>query len=277
MLRIAVLILLFVPLQLIAQRAAESEIGFTAGVSVYQGDLTEQLYTLYETNPMAGIFWRHTGRKKLGVRMGLNYARLRGSDHIAVDAARVKRNLSFFAPLVEGHALLEYNLNRYYSGAARFSHGLIRRGTPYFFTGLAFFWYKPKTRLNNEVYELQRIPTEVSKSYSLLQLAIPVGIGVKYSIAPQVTLGIEFGFRKTFTDYLDDVSGQFIDSAVAMREGGYLAYQLSDRSGETGNERFPRGSMRGNPKYKDNYYFVNITLSKTLSGRGRYACPGRRF
>ncbi len=260
-----------------AQRAPDSEIGFAAGVSVYQGDLTEQLYTFYETGPMAGVFFRRNWRNKLSARLSLNYGRLRGADHISSDPARKRRNLSFFSPLIEGSALLEYNFNRYYSGASRFRHGLINRGTPYIFSGVAFFWYNPKTRLNGDKQSLQFIPTEQSKNYSLTQFAIPIGVGIKYNIAPFVTLGVEFGFRKTFTDYLDDVSGQFIDSATAFSQGGYEALVLSDRSVEVNSERFPAGSARGNPKNNDNYYFVNITLSKTLSGRGRYGCPGRRF
>lgn len=260
-----------------AQIAPDSEIGFAAGVSVYQGDLTEQLYTFYETGPMAGVFFRRNWRNKFSARLSVNYGRLRGSDHISGDPARKKRNLSFFSPLIEGSALLEYNLNRYYSGASRFRHGLINRGTPYIFSGVAFFWYNPKTRLNGDKHTLRYIPTEMSKNYSLTQFALPIGVGIKYNVAPFVTLGVEIGFRKTFTDYLDDVSGQFIDSATAFSQGGYEALVLSDRSMEVNRERFPAGTSRGNSKYNDNYYFVNITLSKTLTGRGRYGCPGRRF
>jgi hypothetical protein len=131
--------------------------------------------------------------------------------------------------------------------------------------------------LNGDKHTLHYMPTEMSKQYSLTQFAIPIGVGIKYSVAPYVTLGVEFGFRKTFTDYLDDVSGGFIDSATAFNQGGYEALVLSDRSIEVNSERFLAGSARGNSKYNDNYYFVNITLSKTLSGKGRYGCPGRRF
>lgn len=278
MMRILLFFFIFIPLSaLYAQRAPDSEIGFAAGVSVYQGDLTEQLYTFYETGPMAGIFFRRNWRNKLSSRISLNYGRLRGSDHISGDPARKRRNLSFFSPLIEGSVLLEYNFNRYYSGASRFRHGLINRGTPYIFSGVAFFWFNPKTRLNGDKQTLRFMPTEMSKNYGLTQFAIPIGVGIKYSVAPFVTLGVELGFRKTFTDYLDDVSGKFIDPATAFSQGGYEAFVLSDRSVEVNSERFPAGSARGNSRYNDNYYFVNITLSKTLSGKGRYGCPGRRF
>ncbi len=90
-----------------AQRAPDSEIGFAAGVSVYQGDLTEQLYTFYETGPMAGVFLRRNWRNKFSARLSINYGRLRGADFISGDPARKRRNLSFFSPLIEGSALLE--------------------------------------------------------------------------------------------------------------------------------------------------------------------------
>ena len=44
------------------------------------------------------------------------------------------------------------------------------------------------------------------KKYNLTQLAIPIGGGFKYAISNNVRIGIEVGFRKLFTDYLDDVS-----------------------------------------------------------------------
>jgi hypothetical protein len=116
------------------------------------------------------FFFRRNWRNKLSSRISLNYGRLRGSDHISGDPARKRRNLSFFSPLIEGSVLLEYNFNRYYSGASRFRHGLINRGTPYIFSGVAFFWFNPKTRLNGDKETLRFMPTEMSKNYGLTSL-----------------------------------------------------------------------------------------------------------
>ncbi|WP_340154047.1 DUF6089 family protein [uncultured Marivirga sp.] len=52
---------------------------------------------------------------------------------------------------------------------------------------------------------------ELPTPYSRLQLVIPVGIGARYKLTNNLDISLEVGYRHTFTDYLDDVSGEYID------------------------------------------------------------------
>jgi hypothetical protein len=47
--------------------------------------------------------------------------------------------------------------------------------------------------------------------YSLTQLEIPMGGGFKFYLNESFYVGFEILHRKTFTDYIDDVSTKYID------------------------------------------------------------------
>jgi hypothetical protein len=71
---------------------------------------------------------------------------------------------------------------------------------------------------------------------NLWQLAVPMGIGVRWDLGPQITLGVEYLYRMCFTDYLDNVSGRYInpdyfDASLPAREAG-LAKDLYDKTWE---------------------------------------------
>ena len=71
-------------------------------------------------------------------------------------------------------------------------------------------------------------------------------------------MSIEYGIRKTFTDYIDDVSGNYLDSDVATGLNGPLSAQLSDRSLSSGSKA---GLNRGTSLSKDWYSFYGVMLT----------------
>ena len=95
----------------------------------------------------------------------------------------------------------------------------------------------------------------------LTQIAIPFGIGVKMNVSKKVGLGLEWGPRKTFTDYLDDVSGTYPDPLLHPF-ASIRSASLSDRSKHAGNNI---NKQRGNPRTKDWYFFFGVTLSIKLN------------
>jgi hypothetical protein len=133
------------------------------------------------------------------------------------------------------------------------------------------------------------LPGYPQKPYSLTQLAIPFGGGIKYNISDKVGLAFEVGLRKLFTDYLDDVSGNYADPNELMAAKGQQAVELSYREDElpNGDLNYPvKGETRGNPKYKDYYYFTGLHLifkfagsdsERSFQGRmgrdKRFGCP----
>jgi hypothetical protein len=76
-----------------------------------------------------------------------------------------------------------------------------------------------------------------TNEFSDVQLAIPFGAGVKYVINPLWYLSLEFGMRKTFTDYIDDVSAS--QRNVKDFQGGFT-YD------------------------NDRYFFLGLTLTRTF-------------
>jgi hypothetical protein len=91
---------------------------------------------------------------------------------------------------------------------------------------------------------------------------LPFGAGIKFAVSDDICLGVEFSQRKTFTDYLDDVSTHYVDPAVLLQAKGPKAVALAYRGDElpNGSGYPPAGEQRGTPHEMDWYYFLGITL-----------------
>jgi hypothetical protein len=101
------------------------------------------------------------------------------------------------------------------------------------------------------------------KKYKLYQVAIPFGIGFKLNVSKRIGLGIEWAPRKTFTDYIDDVSGLYPDPSKNP-PNGEKGMAFSNRSLDGGDVI---NSQRGNPRTKDWYSFFGLTLNIKVSFR----------
>lgn len=76
--------------------------------------------------------------------------------------------------------------------------------------------------------------------YSNWQIAVPFGAGVRYRLSPYLDLSFEIGYRQTFTDYLDDVSGIYLDpETFGTGPEANLSRLMADRSKE------PVGAISG--------------------------------
>ena len=105
------------------------------------------------------------------------------------------------------------------------------------------------------------------RPYSLMQICLPFGVGVKWRMSKAFSLTAEYGFRKTWTDYLDDVSTTYVGSEVllAIDGDGEMAAQMADRSGEVeeGYVNEP-GIKRGDDSLKDWYACFRISIGVSL-------------
>ena len=145
--------------------------------------------------------------------------------------------------------------------------------SPFVFGGIAGFHFNPKANYENESIELQPLGTEGQGTipgldrYGLYQISIPAGIGTEVSIGGVCKIGVEMGIRKTFTDYLDDVSTVYPDIA-ALEDIDPLIAALSYRTPEYNSdiaEYNPAGNIRGNADKKDWYAFGGMTFTFNLS------------
>jgi hypothetical protein len=247
--------------------AQRVHIGVFGGLSAYNGDLVDKYFPKKVTNGAIGVTVNYELRDQVMLRGGLTYTVVGAADRYSNKPDLVLRNLNFETSISEFSLVGEYYLNNLYE----------RRYSPYAFGGLAIFHFNPYTYNGDTRVYLKPLSTEGEglaaypdrKPYSLTQLALPFGGGVKFAITNDLHIGLELGFRKLFTDYLDDVSSTYVDPNDLLAARGQLAVDLSYRGDEVagGNTSYPaKGAIRGSQKFKDWYYFFGLHLTYRLGG-----------
>lgn len=269
--RLSVLILLSF-LSLTELRAQYSEFGILGGVSFYMGDLNPDI-PFKQVMPAGGVFYRYNINDRFSVRGTFNLGYLKGDDAKSKVQSQLDRNLNFDSWLYEFAITGEFNFFKYAPGDMQ--HFI----TPFLFGGIAVFKFNPTTKASDDHrYELQPLGTEGQgttfypdrKKYSLTTASIPFGLGVKCNISKTFSVGLEWGMRYTFTDYLDDVSGTYADPDVIRSERGNIAHELANRSNLADDQL--NGRQRGNSKTNDWYSFALISLSMNIKARPA-KCP----
>ncbi len=238
------------------------EFGFFGGGSYYIGDINPSKHFVY-SKPAAGIIARYNLSTRHSMRFTANYGNVYGDDAVSNDDWQVNRNLKFNSTILEVAAGFEICLKKYSINKTDYRY----RFTPYFFYEIAYFRMNPKTNAVGSDIELGEVGTEgqgselnQKKSYSTNQFAIPLGIGFKFNLAKRVGMSIEYGIRKTFTDYLDDVSGDYVDPNLLNAIRGPLASQLADPSLNGVSHQYS-GANRGNSNNKDWYSFYGVMIT----------------
>ncbi|MEY3367725.1 MAG: hypothetical protein RI973_880 [Bacteroidota bacterium] len=253
------------------------DFGIFFGVSHYMGDLHRSHVEVLELNEAKGLFCRYNLNKTFSLRFHFMQGLLTGKDsnYPTLETARL-RNLSFRSTVYEAGFQWELQFMNFGIYNVHASRRLTAyRASSYLLLGLSGFYFNPRASYNGTWYDLQPLGTEgqgmegYSDRYNRYQLAIPLGFGFKIRPGKWSTLGFEVGFRHTFTDYLDDVSGSYPD-LQRLTEHNPLAAALSYRTQEIapGSSRaVPSGMPRGSDKSPDKYVFAGMTLSISLGRR----------
>jgi hypothetical protein len=238
-----------------------------------------------QTNVGGSVFMSANFRYAVGLRLEATFGKLSGNDNVlagVTDIAkeRYNRNLHFRTNITEIAAIAEFHpFFIFIDWANRDVEP--PRWSPYVMAGVGFFSFNPQAQGPNGTWiDLQPLSTEGQgfneypdrDVYKLKQLNIPLGIGVKYELSQAFTLRGEFVYRKLFTDYLDDVSTNYINPDLFNQyfspDKAALAAYMADRQIESRTN--PNGgSKRGSPDQNDAYFSFNIKLGITL-GRERY-------
>jgi hypothetical protein len=201
----------------IGQISQRTEIGGGLGIFNYTGDLVST-FDLATSRPAATLFYRSNISRVISFRTSITGGQLAASDrNNPTDPFAVKRAASFDLFLLELSGGFEYHFLDWRDDKRKL------RFTPYLFAGVGLFGISGTPNKNAE--------------YSNIQLSIPFGGGMKYVLNPRYYISFEFGVRKTFFDYLDNISG--------------------------GNPSF-KTFQYGNPNDNDNYFFTGITLTYTF-------------
>lgn len=238
------------------------------GTSSYFGELSnDNDYMDAKLNFNVGLQYFVTDR--IGARAEVTWFQLSGDDAEANDPQRVRRNLSFVSNNYEINIAGIINLfpkgQRYYQR---------RPFNVYGFVGIGLMYFNPKAEVPSTYsgaeagskVALRPLKTE-GVEYARFTPVIPYGLGVKMKMGPFFNVAVEFGARKTFSDYLDDVSTTVQDPNSFDSD---LARVMSDRSTELEGVDNPRatGAVRGNPDTKDAYMIANFKLEYYLSPLG---------
>jgi len=243
------------------------EFGPLGGVSYYNGELNPGMP--FRMSKFAyGALYRQNFTDRLAARVHVIRGTLTADD--AVTGVRPDRNLNFTSPLTEIAGQLEVNFFEYYIGS--YQH----RWSPFIFGGGAFFMFKPYAMLGGSKTELRSLGTEGQGSaqypdrqaYNLYSFAIPFGMGVKFSVNKYIGLSAEWGMRRTYTDYIDDISKTYyLNLAGADPASVSTPEYLSDPTLSHNT-----GMQRGNERNKDWYGFAGISATVKIRMLNRERC-----
>lgn len=224
----------------------------------------------------------------------INVGMLRGSDALTNEVVRESRNLHFRSLVVEYHQRIECIIVANEKFGARYRipglKGMKNHNEQiYLFAGAGINYFEPKANYNGKWVKLRKLHTEGQglephmvypvatkqnpnpepfmytppKEYLPITATIPMGIGMRMGIGRMWRMGIEATYVKTFTDYMDDVSGYYYDPAVLAQEFGAESAYLSNPATENTNW-FAPGQVRGH-KQKDAYFYVNLVFAKNVT------------
>jgi hypothetical protein len=258
------------------------------GIANYQGDLQAKNITFKQAKFLGSLGAQYDLSEHFTARTYFTLSSLQADDKKGTASMKM-RNLNFSTKLFEWELGAQYNIlslnNSWF--------------TPYVFAGVGLYHFKPFTRTADGTKTfLQPLSTEGQgvvpgqKEYKLTQFNIPLGIGATYAVSEDIRVGLELGYRKLFTDYLDDVSTDYVDEAVLLSARGQAAVDLAYRGDEVGAGAYPAAkSPRGGSDVKDGYYYMALTVTvrsfidqyKRIAGLPSYhrdkkvGCPATRF
>lgn len=203
------------------------------------------------SNPSIGVFFARRFGPRYTFRAMFNYGSIRGNDFKSADPNDENARFRYVRNLHFRNRIKELTITGIFDLFKNEASYISRvQFTPYAYVGVSIFHHNPQALVNSNSslpeagkwVDLQPLGTEGQYAnldpddvnygigpYSKIQLAIPIGLGIRYRLNQVVDLSFETGFRYLFTDYIDDVSANYVD---LDRLNNDLAIEMSDRSRE---------------------------------------------
>jgi len=283
-------ILLLIPLfsiSLLCNAQYKWDVGGKLGCSNYLGDIgggtgTRRNFVpdmkMPETRFAGGLFVRYRVHPKVSVQGGFDYVHIEGKDALTPNLNRKYRNLTFYNNIFEVNVLAQY----YFYEINDLGHTYRYRNDfkAYLGLGAAGFYHDPHALDGTDLYPLH---TELN-TYSHFGFAIPYQIGFYFTVNKRYRIGWDLTMRQTFTDYLDDVSGNYPTSKEYIKSGGtqynYDHYvdpttQLNISQAWKNNYGDPHShseapNKRGQSNHTDSYLSSTINFSYALRGKSTF-------
>lgn len=293
---------LFISPSLLAQSITTGngkyEIGLGLGPMFFLGDLGGNYgkgkgfikdVNLPLTKLSKGLFANYYPTEWLGFRVALNHSRVEGYDSVikakgGAEESRKLRNLQFKSNIAEAYAALEFYPTVFFEQY----DGLDGKIRPYGVIGVGLFHFNPKGEYiapngTRSWVDLQPLRLEGQgmieypdrAPYKLTQIHVPMGFGAKYYFGGNKYVGFEVLHRTTFTDYIDDVSTNYIDANLfrdyLTPKQAEMARQLHFRenlySPATRGATPGRNEQRGDPKQNDAFFSTSARFGWRLADR----------
>ncbi len=245
---------------------ATQEVGISFGAANYYGDLNDH-FGYKGIGPSAGFFVRQNIGTRFAFKTSFNYMKVGYKDAYSSRSFNQNRNLSFESDIFDITGQFEFNFLNYIKNIYYEDEG--SPFTPYLSMGLGVFFFNPQAEYKGKMYDLQALGTEGqldeyytgNSRYKLYNFALVYGGGFKYQATKNIVLGIDFSIRRTFTDYLDDVSGYYVPEISLPEADKGMAYQLYNRSKELGDYTNKTGKQRGTMDGNDDYVTFQFQVS----------------
>jgi len=203
------------------------DIGLMVGTTYYLGDINPT-YQFQSIHPAFGLMYRHTFDFRYSLRGSLVYGRLSGDDLKYNNNYQELRAASFDSPLFDFSVQAEFNFLPYITTSDK------HRAAPYVTAGLNWF-YTPDVKL---------------------QMGFPFGVGFKFYVSEKVSMGCEWGWRKSFTDEIDGL-------------GDYDKNPLIDNVFDNQKDEYRQRSIKN---HKDWFSYAGIFISYKFFYH-RIKCP----
>ncbi len=214
-----------------------------------------------------GLSYRFNIAYRSALRVGGFYGNVRGSDALSGDVTRQYRNLSFQSKIIEGSFMYDFFIIRAKPGHIHNLKGIKgQRGFPIeviAYGGGALFYYNPKadgTPLIPLRTEGQGLPGGPSP-HAPFSVSFPAGFQVNYTFKMFLKFGLDFNYRYTLTDYIDDASTVYYDNAKLAEANGAASAKFADRTDGSKPGWSAAGAPRGNPKNNDHFFNVSAIVS----------------
>ena len=234
--------------------------------------------------PAYGAYFAATYKYAITARLEGTIGQVVGYDSILKNVSsttpeRYFRNLSFRSKISELQLAIEVHPLFFKT----YDETEPPRLSPYAIMGVGYFSFNPEANLNGQWYALAPLRLEGQgfaeypkrKPYDLAQINVLGGLGLRYEVNDFINARIELVHRKLFTDYLDDVSTDYIDPTLFYNylppTQAALAQQLYFRRNElNASDAQPlTGDQRGDPKDKDAYFTIQAKIGFMIGARRR--------
>lgn len=170
------------------------EIGGGVGLMAYEGDFNGSI--LHNMQPSASLMLRRVINPYMDLRLAASYGKLKGSskDVKTYLPQYQDTQYDFSTTLIDVSATYEYNFWPYGTGN---DYRGAQRLTPFIFAGIGTTYASTPTG-------------------NVFTANLPLGLGVKYKVAPRLNLGIEWAIHFSLNDKLDGIADPYGIQSTGM-------------------------------------------------------------